>query len=246
MLRFCYVLTTYLVDLSLLRIEFLMICFLIICFFFFFFQAEDGIRDIGVTGVQTCALPICSIENSQIAFLPVDPIAEWSDTAFTSTPVNNFPPGPALVTVFTNGIPSDSKYLVVAAAPAPTPTPTPTATPTPTPTPAATPTPTATPTPIPTPPPTPTPIATPTPTATATPTSTPTPTPTPPGNIFVSESQKNTHPGRIYKYAPDGTRSIFATGLADPTGLAFDAAGNLFATDRTAGQIYEYFPDGTR
>src|SRR5215203_6888802 len=39
--------------------------FLIVCFFdtnsfwfFFFFQAEDGIRDIGVTGVQTCALPI--------------------------------------------------------------------------------------------------------------------------------------------------------------------------------------------
>src|SRR5947209_17380491 len=26
--------------------------------FIFFFQAEDGIRDIGVTGVQTCALPI--------------------------------------------------------------------------------------------------------------------------------------------------------------------------------------------
>src|SRR5260370_21515792 len=26
---------------------------------FFFFQAEDGIRDSSVTGVQTCALPIC-------------------------------------------------------------------------------------------------------------------------------------------------------------------------------------------
>src|SRR2546428_5730974 len=26
----------------------------------FFFQAEDGIRDLIVTGVQTCALPICS------------------------------------------------------------------------------------------------------------------------------------------------------------------------------------------
>src|SRR2546422_8561098 len=25
----------------------------------FFFQAEDGIRDVAVTGVQTCALPIC-------------------------------------------------------------------------------------------------------------------------------------------------------------------------------------------
>src|SRR5256884_9261158 len=27
---------------------------------FFFFQAEDGIRDVAVTGVQTCALPIFS------------------------------------------------------------------------------------------------------------------------------------------------------------------------------------------
>src|SRR5690606_41142204 len=27
---------------------------------FFFFQAEDGIRDFHVTGVQTCALPICA------------------------------------------------------------------------------------------------------------------------------------------------------------------------------------------
>src|ERR1041385_4322928 len=30
----------------------------IVCFLFFF-QAEDGIRDVAVTGVQTCALPIC-------------------------------------------------------------------------------------------------------------------------------------------------------------------------------------------
>src|SRR5690606_39943719 len=29
---------------------------------FFFFQAEDGIRDFHVTGVQTCALPICLIQ----------------------------------------------------------------------------------------------------------------------------------------------------------------------------------------
>src|SRR2546430_5011878 len=29
-----------------------------ILFLFFFFQAEDGIRDLTVTGVQTCALPI--------------------------------------------------------------------------------------------------------------------------------------------------------------------------------------------
>src|SRR3989442_6073994 len=30
--------------------------------FFFFFQAEDGIRDADVTGVQTCALPIALVE----------------------------------------------------------------------------------------------------------------------------------------------------------------------------------------
>src|SRR5207245_6638375 len=29
-----------------------------VCLLFFFFQAEDGIRDATVTGVQTCALPI--------------------------------------------------------------------------------------------------------------------------------------------------------------------------------------------
>src|SRR2546429_3406687 len=31
---------------------------LVVFVFFFFFQAEDGIRDVAVTGVQTCALPI--------------------------------------------------------------------------------------------------------------------------------------------------------------------------------------------
>src|SRR5687768_18536387 len=31
----------------------------------FFFQAEDGIRDVAVTGVQTCALPICDEQVAQ-------------------------------------------------------------------------------------------------------------------------------------------------------------------------------------
>src|SRR5437016_9165067 len=34
------------------------IVFILSIIFFFFFQAEDGIRDWSVTGVQTCALPI--------------------------------------------------------------------------------------------------------------------------------------------------------------------------------------------
>ena len=42
--------------------------------FFFFFQAEDGIRDIGVTGVQTCALPIYTETNDwKTAFSNVIP-----------------------------------------------------------------------------------------------------------------------------------------------------------------------------
>src|SRR2546430_11267857 len=32
---------------------------------FFFFQAEDGIRDLTVTGVQTCALPISDSQDAR-------------------------------------------------------------------------------------------------------------------------------------------------------------------------------------
>src|SRR5207249_9044524 len=37
---------------------------------FFFFQAEDGIRDRNVTGVQTCALPISGLEITSMADIP--------------------------------------------------------------------------------------------------------------------------------------------------------------------------------
>src|SRR5699024_11284120 len=40
------------------HVTLLVLIFFIVCFSFFF-QAEDGIRDRNVTGVQTCALPIC-------------------------------------------------------------------------------------------------------------------------------------------------------------------------------------------
>src|SRR2546429_5006930 len=36
---------------------------------FFFFQAEDGIRDVAVTGVQTCALPILATKRKKIGVL---------------------------------------------------------------------------------------------------------------------------------------------------------------------------------
>src|SRR5260370_42334915 len=36
--------------------------------YFFFFQAEDGIRDSSVTGVQTCALPIYPARRQGLAY----------------------------------------------------------------------------------------------------------------------------------------------------------------------------------
>src|SRR2546429_5659131 len=47
------------------------------CVCLFFFQAEDGIRDVAVTGVQTCALPICLA-----GLLPIDDgTIYWNDRA---------------------------------------------------------------------------------------------------------------------------------------------------------------------
>src|SRR5688572_31392126 len=49
---------------------------------YFFFQAEDGIRVLTVTGVQTCALPICMAEYSQpLSVLVVGIAASLGDAA---------------------------------------------------------------------------------------------------------------------------------------------------------------------
>src|SRR3954471_476742 len=50
---------------------------ILVCLFFFF-QAEDGIRDLYVTGVQTCALPISpapSVDVSALGTAPADFLA---------------------------------------------------------------------------------------------------------------------------------------------------------------------------
>src|SRR3712207_4640523 len=62
----------------------------------FFFQAEDGIRDIGVTGVQTCALPIADDESLFLAEQVWDdqpPSAEGTEfvpgePTFSATPLS--------------------------------------------------------------------------------------------------------------------------------------------------------------
>src|SRR2546429_1742288 len=44
--------------------------------FLFFFQAEDGIRDVAVTGVQTCALPISGVPRFRSSTLIVS-LKRW-------------------------------------------------------------------------------------------------------------------------------------------------------------------------
>src|SRR5436309_10682457 len=44
---------------------------------FFFFQAEDGIRDFHVTGVQTCALPILALKTDATR-LRTEASDEWA------------------------------------------------------------------------------------------------------------------------------------------------------------------------
>src|SRR5439155_23117524 len=69
------------------------------------------------------------------------------------------------------------------------------------------------------------------------------------GNLFVADHAAET----IFKFTPDGTRSIFVTGvrLSDGNGLAFDAAGNLFVLSpsgeyHVGGTILKFSPDGTQ
>jgi N-acetylneuraminic acid mutarotase len=64
---------------------------------------------------------LLSLANEQTLFLSVDAMAGWSDSSFTSQPLtimtvtsSGFPAGYALVTVFTNGIPSQSQFVLAA------------------------------------------------------------------------------------------------------------------------------------
>jgi len=61
-------------------------------------------------------------------------------------------------------------------------------------------------------------------------------------NLFVGDELSD----NIYEFTPNGTQSIFASGLADPEGLAFNSSGDLFEADNLSGNIYEFTPNGTR
>src|SRR5229473_7512000 len=68
-------------------------------FFFFFFQAEDGIRDKLVTGVQTCALPIftaCAVapDQTDLAAASVAPTTRAAASCMPSKTGSSSVPSP--------------------------------------------------------------------------------------------------------------------------------------------------------
>ena len=68
------------------------------------------------------------------------------------------------------------------------------------------------------------------------------------GNVFalLGENRTETLEGFIYKFAPDGTRTIFGTTPGQTFDLAFDSAGNLYAADIGDATVYKFAPNGTR
>src|SRR2546422_11152453 len=73
----------------------------VVHFFFFFFQAEDGIRDVAVTGVQTCALPI-SFANLNMP----SPLLNFDGVPFPGVACNCAPPD-------TNGEVGATQYVQI-------------------------------------------------------------------------------------------------------------------------------------
>jgi len=67
------------------------------------------------------------------------------------------------------------------------------------------------------------------------------------GNAFaVAIDQDFPSAGTIYKFAPDGTRTIFGSTPGQTFALAFDSAGNLFVADALDHTIYKFTPGGRR
>jgi sugar lactone lactonase YvrE len=68
------------------------------------------------------------------------------------------------------------------------------------------------------------------------------------GNVYAValEDKSPALAGIIYKFAPDGTRTVFGTTPGQTFGLAFDGASNLYVADAFDLTIYKFAPDGTR
>ena len=62
-------------------------------------------------GHELSLVQLRRLDNELVNWLPVDPAIGWSGVSFRSTAITGIPTGPALVTVFTSGIPSVSRSV---------------------------------------------------------------------------------------------------------------------------------------
>ncbi len=65
------------------------------------------------------------------------------------------------------------------------------------------------------------------------------------GNLYASGTDPFDVQGSITKIAPDGTQTLFVSGVGGLRGLAFDFAGNLFAAGHGNNVIYKITPAGS-
>jgi sugar lactone lactonase YvrE len=68
------------------------------------------------------------------------------------------------------------------------------------------------------------------------------------GDVFADAANLNDSnlASTIFKITPAGTQSTFGSVPGQCLGIAFDPAGNLYASDNVDGIIYKFTPDGTR
>ncbi len=76
----------------------------------------QGISEASGHGAQSSAssYPVAllqSLDSEQLLLIPLNPNAGWTNNTFSFNPISGFPAGPALLTIFANGIPSAARVV---------------------------------------------------------------------------------------------------------------------------------------
>ena len=67
------------------------------------------------------------------------------------------------------------------------------------------------------------------------------------GNLLVLNPSGEFHVGgKVLKFAPDGTKSTFATEAGLPYSIAIDSTGNVFVSDWDTGEIFKFAANGAK
>jgi sugar lactone lactonase YvrE len=64
--------------------------------------------------------------------------------------------------------------------------------------------------------------------------------------VYVYTADNGKDNGSVFKIAPDGTKTVIATGFAQPVGIAIGPNGNVFVGESAAQDVIQIAPDGTK